>query len=603
MPADPMPLWEQRFRAATQTFPHWSRASPDHLVFMSDEEGSCQAYAWDRSTGERRRLSGEPVGVELATIAGGGSEAIWFSDPTGDESGRWIAVPFEGGPWREVLPGAPIGWPEGLAVGRDRAVGVIADRNGFAVYVSEGGGPAREIFRDEDSIGFSETDFHMEGSDRVGLSADEALVCVEVAQERDNIHRALRVMDAMTGELVGELADGPGLGLSAFAWSPVPGDQRLLVGHERDDVMRPSIWSPRSGERIDLAVDLPGEAIPVDWWPDAGAILLAHRFRGRDRLHRLDVQTGALTEILHPAGEILGAGVRPDGEVWLRIASGDRASRILDGGGDVVLAPPPAGVREGRGYREWQYRNRAGDPIHGWLVTPEGSGPFPTYLKVHGGPNWLYLDTWWPDVQMLVDAGFAVAMTNYRGSIGYGRAFRDHIIRNIGFPEVEDVVDGLDDLIAHGIADPARVVIGGRSWGGYVTLLALGTHPDRFVAGVAGVPVGDYMGSYDESAPSLQAYDRSLIGGVVHDIPEFVAERSPITYVARVRAPVLVLVGEHDSRCVPGQIYTYVDALRAVGGDVELYSYGEGHSTFVKDEDVREWRTVLEFLERHVPRS
>ena len=105
--------------------------------------------------------------------------------------------------------------------------------------------------------------------------------------------------------------------------------------------------------------------------------------------------------------------------------------------------------------------------------------------------------------------------------------------------------------VARGIADPERVVIGGWSWGGYITLLALGLHPDRFAAGVAGVPVGDYLDSYDDSAPSLQAYDRTLVGGVVHDIPEFVAERSPITYVNDVRAPVFVLVGEHDTRLRP----------------------------------------------------
>jgi dipeptidyl aminopeptidase/acylaminoacyl peptidase len=249
------------------------------------------------------------------------------------------------------------------------------------------------------------------------------------------------------------------------------------------------------------------------------------------------------------------------------------------------------------------FKNPAGDSIHGWVVTPDGLGPFPTYLKVHGGPNWLYLDTWWPDVQSLIDEGFAVAMVNYRGSIGYGRTFRDHIIGNIGFPEVEDVMSGLDDLIMRGVADPERVVIGGWSWGGYITLLALGTHPERFVAGVAGVPVGDYMASYDDSAPSLQAYDRSLVGGVVHDIPEFIAERSPITYVDRVKAPVLVLVGENDTRCVPAQVYAYVDALRNAGGDVEVYSYDEGHSSYVVDTEIDEWRTVLEFLRRRVPRS
>jgi dipeptidyl aminopeptidase/acylaminoacyl peptidase len=99
----------------------------------------------------------------------------------------------------------------------------------------------------------------------------------------------------------------------------------------------------------------------------------------------------------------------------------------------------------------------------------------------------------------------------------------------------------------------------------------------------------------------LQAYDRTLIGGVVHDLPGFVAERSPITYVDRVRAPVLVLVGEHDSRCVPGQVHAYVDALRGAGGDVEVYSYDAGHSSFVLDEEIREWRAVRDFLRRRVP--
>jgi dipeptidyl aminopeptidase/acylaminoacyl peptidase len=274
---------------------------------------------------------------------------------------------------------------------------------------------------------------------------------------------------------------------------------------------------------------------------------------------------------------------------------------LLDEAGEELLAAEEPGLREGRAYTSWSFPNPAGDRVNGFYVTPDGEGPFPVYLKVHGGPNWLYMDRWWPDVQAIVDLGFAVAMVNYRGSTMYGRRWRDHIIGNIGFPEVEDVIAGLDDLVAKGIADPRRAVIGGWSWGGYVTLLALGVHPDRFVAGVAGVPVGDYMESYDESAPGLQAYDRSLLGGVVHDIPGFVRERSPITYVDRVRAPVLVLVGEHDTRCPPRQAFNWVDAYRARGGEVEVYTYPEGHSSYLVDEEVREWATVLDFLRRRVP--
>jgi dipeptidyl aminopeptidase/acylaminoacyl peptidase len=597
MPAQPP--WEQRFRAPTRTLPAWGPAAPDRFALLSDEHGSFQAYAWEPGSDPVRRTD-EPIGVSLATVTADGSGVVWFSDPTGDESGRWLAVPFEGGDPVELFPGAPVGWPEGLSLGRELAVSVLADRDGFAVYVSEDRGAAKEIHRHPDVIGISDSELHLEGFDHVGLSADETLLCLEVAQDGDNIRRKLLVLDPRTGAVAGELADGPGLGLRAFGWSPVPGDQRILIGHEREDMLRPGVWDPTTGERTDLPLDLPGEAVPIDWWPDAGSILIAHLFRGRDRLYRVDLDRGSLTEIDHPRGEILGARVRPDGRVWFRLSRGDRAPVLLDDTGAEFLPEAAGGVREGRPYREWLFRNPKGDVVQGWVATPPGDGPFPLYLKVHGGPDWLYLDTWFPDVQSLVDEGFAVAMVNYRGSIGFGRRWRDHIIGNIGFPEVEDVVAGRDDLVARGIADPERVVIGGWSWGGYITLLALGLHPDLFAAGVAGVPVGDYLESYDDSAPSLQAYDRTLVGGVVHDIPEFIAERSPITYVRDVKAPVFVLVGEHDTRCVPDQVYRYVRALRKAGGDVELYSYGEGHSSYVVDEEVREWGAVLEFLRRCV---
>ena len=302
----------------------------------------------------------------------------------------------------------------------------------------------------------------------------------------------------------------------------------------------------------------------------------------------------------HTPGEILGAGVRPNGEVWFRISSGERASRLVDGAGRDVLAPEGARAPGGRPYRSFHAQNPNGDRIHGFVVTPQGSGPFPILMKVHGGPNWLSMDTWTPEVQAYVDHGIAVAMMNYRGSTGYGSTRRDAIIGNIGFPEVQDTVAGLDHLIDEGIADPERSAIGGWSWGGYVTLLALGLHPDRWVCAVSGVPVGDYAASYDDSAPSLQAHDRSLLGGTVYDVPELVRERSPMTYVDRVKAPTLVMVGEHDTRCPPEQAMHWVEAVRALGGHVEVYRFDAGHESYVLDEEVRQVGAKLEFLLRHL---
>ena len=104
----------------------------------------------------------------------------------------------------------------------------------------------------------------------------------------------------------------------------------------------------------------------------------------------------------------------------------------------------------------------------------------------------------------------------------------------------------------------------------------------------------------EDLSPPLQAYDRYLLGGGIDEKAELVRERSPITYVDRVRAPVLVLIGENDTRCVPQQAHNYVNALRDAGGEVELYSYGEGHSSFIVEEEIREWRTTLDFLRRRI---
>jgi len=221
--------------------------------------------------------------------------------------------------------------------------------------------------------------------------------------------------------------------------------------------------------------------LPVDWWPDGRSILVMHLYRGRPQLYRLELATGTLIEVRHPRGEVHGARVRPDGSVWMRISSGHEASRLLDDRGEILLEPEGPGLRQGApvlGVALPQPRRRPGARV---ARRPAGRGPFPLYLKVHGGPNWLYEDTWWPDVQMLVDAGFLVGMvtTGARSATASGGVTTSSATS--GSPRSRTRSAGLDDLVARGMADPTRAVIGGWSWGGYITLLALGTHPDRFL--------------------------------------------------------------------------------------------------------------------------
>jgi dipeptidyl aminopeptidase/acylaminoacyl peptidase len=239
--------------------------------------------------------------------------------------------------------------------------------------------------------------------------------------------------------------------------------------------------------------------------------------------------------------------------------------------------------------------------VHGFLATPPGQGPHPTVMLVHGGPHHHDADTWSPQVQALVDHGWAVALVNYRGSTGYGKAWQDAVEGDPGRPEVEDVTAGRNDLIARGVADPERVMIAGSSWGGYVTLQAIGTVPEGWRAAVAIVPVADYVAAYADESEGLQAFDRSLFGGSPEEKPELYRARSPITYAERVCTPVLLMVGDNDTRCPLRQVLNYAERLQGLDKPFELDRFDAGHGALVTEERIRQTGVLLDFAARHVP--
>ena len=592
------PVWEQRLRAPTLTMPDWSPNAPDRIVYESTESAVWQVHSWDVASGHRRQVTDHPVGVVTGSISSDGADALWWQDETGDESGRWYAASFAGGEARPSLDGIPIGWNEGFAQAPGVVAASVSDRDGFAVYVSIDGGPAKETVRSTDWLHVAgPTD---DGFNRGGLSADGSMLCLQHCEGGDMLHPALRVIDPRTAAVVADLRD-EGKGLSTAAWSPVAGDGRLVVIHERTGEPATAIWEPATGAWTDLPTGLQGEVVALDWWPDGSALLVSHLVEGRHRLYRFDLASSALSPISHPEGQISGGRVRPDGAVWFRHASGANAPRILNDRGDEVLRAEGERAIDGRPYLSFRFDNPHGQSVHGFYVTPEGDGPFPVFVRPHGGPTWLEEDRWSPEVQAYVDAGFAVAMINFRGSTGYGAAWRDALIGDIGGPELEDLNAGLAWLVDQGIADPARAVIGGWSWGGYLTLMELGKHADLWLCGVAGIPVGDYELSYDDMSPVLQAYDRALLGGTPEEVPELMRDRNPIYFADNVRVPVLFIIGENDSRCPYRQAMAYVDKLAERGHPHQVYLFGTGHGSFDIEEDVRQIRTILEFLSEHVP--
>ena len=454
--------WERRFRAPTVSYPDWSPLAPDRVAYESTESGVWQLHVRDLATGDRRRVTDHPVGVITGTWSPDGSTISWWQDETGDESGRWYAQPFEGGETRLLLPEIETAWSEGIAwVPGMLAVG-MGGRDGFGIFVSEdGGATVKEVARSTEHMRVAGSDG---GYNRGGLSADGMLLCLQHAEHGDEIHEALRVIDPLTGATVADLVDEQ-LSLLSSAWSPIPGDGRLAIVHERHGIPQPAVWEPATGAWTDVTTNLDGEVSVADWWPDASALLISQLHDGRHRLYRYDLDTGDLSPITHPPGQVEWAQVRPDGAVWFRHSTGGSAPAILDAAGRDVLALEGEPAPTGRPFESIRFDNRHGQSVQAFLVTPEGDGPWPIFLRPHGGPTWLDEDRWHPEVQAYVDAGFAVVMVNYRGSTGRGAEWRDALIGDIGGPEREDLNDALDHLVQEGVADPERAVVGGWSWG------------------------------------------------------------------------------------------------------------------------------------------
>ncbi|MGI8697120.1 MAG: prolyl oligopeptidase family serine peptidase [Mycobacteriales bacterium] len=583
----PEARWAARFRAARITLPDWAEEAPDRSVFASNASGVVEIYGWDRGTGARRQVTDRANGTFVGTIDPAGEHIWWFADTDGDEFGVWMRQPFGGGADEPANEALDPSYPAGLAIGRSAVVIGRATDAGTSVHLMRG---------DRVSTVYDDPGDAYVG----GLSRDDALLALSHSEHGDSRHMALRVLRIDTGATVADLWDGPGRALECSGFSPLPGDQRMLVVHERDGRPRPMIWDPVEGTEREIELDLPGET-DAQWYADGSALLISHDYAGRGELYRYDLDTDKLSTVDTQPGAVHGATARPGGAVEFAWSSSAAPPVIRDATGAIVLtAPGPLAPESVPVEDAWV--DGPGGRIHALIARPAAGGaPYATVFAVHGGPESADADAFRPHRAALVDAGYCVVHVNYRGSTGYGAAWRDALEGRPGLTELEDIAAVREWAIAAGLVDSDRCVIEGGSWGGHLTLLALGTKPAAGAAGTAAVPVADYLAAYEDEMEPLQAFDRSLFGGSPAELPELYRRCSPITYVESVRAPVQIIAGANDPRCPIRQIDNYIERLVALGKAHEVYRFDAGHGSLVVDEQIRQMAAELDFLARHVP--
>jgi len=142
------------------------------------------------------------------------------------------------------------------------------------------------------------------------------------------------------------------------------------------------------------------------------------------------------------------------------------------------------------------------------------------------------------------------------------------------------------------------VLVTGWSYGGYLTLQSLGTRPELWAGGMAGIAIADWGVMYEDEAETLRGYQRGLFGGAPKDVPEATRTSSPITYADQVRAPVLVIQGSNDTRCPARQMHGYEDKMKSLGKSIQVEWFDAGHGSRAQEQSIKHQEMMMNFAYR-----
>jgi len=259
----------------------------------------------------------------------------------------------------------------------------------------------------------------------------------------------------------------------------------------------------------------------------------------------------------------------------------------------------PATLVEPRLHR---FESFDGEPVPVYLFEPEGDGPFPVVVTVHGGPEaqWLpwFAPSFAPLTQHLVSRGYAVAAPNVRGSTGYGKRYSQ-------LDDVEKRLDSVRDLAslhawlaARPEIDGSRAAVYGRSYGGYMVLAALAFQPELWAAGIEAVGISSLV-TFLENTSDYRRAAREREYGSLADDREFLIHASPMTHIDAIRAPLFIQHGRNDPR-VPVSESEHIHAvLTEKGIPCELLIFeDEGHTVAKLSNRIETFTRAIAFLER-----
>ena len=428
-------------------------------------------------------------------------------------------------------------------------------------------------------------------------------------------------------------------------------DSNIYVGEVASG--KSTLLTPHQGESLYSA---------NDFSPDGKQLLItSNAGNGYQNVGRLDITSKKIAWLTQDKWEIEGGGYSPDGKLVAWTANVDGNTDIFvhnPGNGKTTSLPLPKGVNQlggaetaftRDGSRLLYYHNGPNAPTDIWVYdVPAGKSrqvthslvagvrsedmvaPFlvhypskdgkwtisafvympynlprqavsPAVVYVHGGPSAQTVNSFNRLVQYVVNQGYIVIAPNYRGSTGYGKEFEKANLFDMGGGDLQDVLAAAEWIKQTGYVDPKKLILMGGSYGGYLTMMGVTKAPELWAAGVPIVPFVNWFTEIQNEDPLLQQIDLATMGDPEKNKALY-QDRSPINFIDRVKAPLLLLAGAHDPRCPKSEAQQVADAIKNRAGVAELKIYeNEGHGFSKLENQIDAYKRVADFLKAHVP--
>jgi dipeptidyl aminopeptidase/acylaminoacyl peptidase len=537
--------------------------SPDssRLAFLSDcaKSGQLQLYIAPAAGGAPRKVT---------SVTGYLAHPLWSPD------GKSLAVLFTENAPRMAGPLEPESPAEGLIEQKifEQRITLVDPATGVAHPLSPSDMYVYEYDWSPDGKSFAATAAHGVGDNNWWIAR-------------------LYTISAGSGETKEVYQPEPQQQMENPRWSPDGKSIAFIGGLMSDeDVTGGEIFVAQAGGGgvRNLTPGIPTSVKSIAWLPN-GRILFAETRDGGSGISQLD-PAGGQVERLWMGAETISANQ----QTAISVARDGRTCAVIR---RSWTQPPEVWAGPVGEWRAVTAENRERKPmwgevkslhwksdeftVQGWLLYPLDYDPnrrYPLVVSVHGGPASAKTPAWPTlnlDFTLLSREGYFVLFPNPRGSYGQGEKFTRANIKDFGGGDLRDILAGVDEVLRMAPVDPARLGVGGWSYGGYMTMWTV-TQTDRFHAAVAGAGIANWQSYYGEN--SIDQWMIPFFGASVYDDPAVYAKSSPITFIKQVKTPTLILVGDRDGECPPAQSFEFWHALKTLGVKTDFVVYAnEGH--------------------------